>query len=87
MTQTDKIDQFLSGMMDKTLVIADGHHRYKTALRYRLEHPGSDDASRVMVTLVNSNNSGMQILPTHRLLSGIELNIDEIKHVLKNVPV
>ena len=84
-TQTDKIDQFLSGMLDKTLVIADGHHRYKTALRYRLEHLGSDDASRVMVTLVNSNNSGMQILPTHRLLSGVELNIDEIKARLETL--
>jgi len=84
-TQPEKIDQFLLGMKDKILVIADGHHRYKTALRYRSEHPELDDASRVMVTLVNSNNSGMKILPTHRLLSGIEINIDEIKARLKTL--
>ena len=77
--EKDKIDQFVSTMLDKTLVIADGHHRYKTALRYAEKHPELDDATRVMVTLVNSKNKGMQILPTHRLLSGIKINIDQIE--------
>ena len=77
--EKDKIDQFVSTMLDKTLVIADGHHRYKTALRYAEKHPELDDAARVMVTLVNSKNKGMQILPTHRLLSGIKINIDQIE--------
>ena len=77
--EKDIIDQFVSVMLDKTLVIADGHHRYKTALRYAAKHPESDDATRVMGTLVNSKNRGMLILPTHRLLSGIKINIDQIE--------
>ena len=77
--EKDKIDQFVSTMLDKTLVIADGHHRYETAIRYAKKHPELDDATRVMATLVNSKNKGMQILPTHRLLSGIKINIDQIE--------
>ena len=77
--EKDIIDQFVSGMLNKTLVIADGHHRYETAIRYAKKHPELDDATRVMATLVNSKNKGMQILPTHRLLSGIKINIDQIE--------
>ena len=40
-------------MKNKTLVIADGHHRYKTALKYQKNHDGLD-SNEVMVTLVNS---------------------------------
>ena len=77
---TDKktVQNFVSGLVSKTLVIADGHHRYKTALKYAENH-NSHDSKYVMVTLVNSNNPGMQIMPTHRLLKGIEKSIMDIK--------
>ena len=65
-------------MRNKTLVIADGHHRYKTALKYEKNHDGLD-SKEVMVTLVNSKNPGMQIMPTHRIIRGIELSITDIK--------
>ena len=52
-------------MNDKKLLIADGHHRYKTALKYKKKHGGN----YVMATLVNSFNEGMVILPTNRLLN------------------
>jgi uncharacterized protein (DUF1015 family) len=64
-------------MQDQKLIIADGHHRYETALAYRDERraaaPGSGDApyDSVMMTLVNMNNPGLVILPTHRVVHGL----------------
>jgi uncharacterized protein (DUF1015 family) len=58
-------------MRDKKLVIADGHHRYETALAFRNENPDLPGADRVMMTFVNMHSPGLQILATHRLVSGI----------------
>jgi len=77
-TNEATIEKFVNGMRNKTLVIADGHHRYKTALKYEKNHDGLD-SKEVMVTLVNSKNPGMQIMPTHRIIRGIELSITDIK--------
>jgi uncharacterized protein (DUF1015 family) len=77
-TDTKDIDQFINGLSDKKLVIADGHHRYKTALKYSKNNTtlGSD---KVMVTLVNSRNSGMDILPTHRVVKESDMTIETVK--------
>ena len=58
-------------MADKKLLIADGHHRYETALAYRDENPGLAGADRVMMTFVNMHSPGLKILATHRLVNGI----------------
>ncbi len=58
-------------MEDKKLVIADGHHRYETALAFRHAHPDLHDANRVMMTFVNMHSPGLRILATHRLVSGL----------------
>ena len=58
-------------MADKKLLIADGHHRYETALAFRNENPGLEGASRVMMTFVNMYSPGLKILATHRLVSGL----------------
>jgi uncharacterized protein (DUF1015 family) len=63
-------------MTDKKLVIADGHHRYETALAFRKENPGSAAASRVQMTFVNMHSPGLRILATHRLISDLA-NFDE----------
>jgi uncharacterized protein (DUF1015 family) len=72
------ISSIQSIMADKKLVIADGHHRYETALAYRDEqrtkHNPSDpnaDYEKVMMTLVNSHSKGLTILPTHRVVAGL----------------
>ena len=59
-------------MADKKLLIADGHHRYETALAFRNENPGLPGADRVMMTFVNMHSPGLKILATHRLVSGLE---------------
>jgi uncharacterized protein (DUF1015 family) len=58
-------------MSDKKLLIADGHHRYETALAFRNENPGWKDAERVMMTFVNMHSPGLEILATHRVVSGL----------------
>ena len=67
-----------SAMEDKKLIIADGHHRYETALNYRNERraaAGKRDPNasyeRVMMTFVNSEDPGLVILPTHRVVHGL----------------
>lgn len=65
-------------MADKKLIIADGHHRYETALNYRNEqrakHSPNESApyERVMMTFVNMDSPGLVILPTHRVVFGLE---------------
>jgi uncharacterized protein (DUF1015 family) len=58
-------------MAPKKLLIADGHHRYETALAFRNENPGLEAAQRVMMTFVNMHSPGLKILATHRVLSGL----------------
>ena len=58
-------------MAEKKLVIADGHHRYETALAYSKMSP-MVDAKRVMMTLVNMHSPDLRILATHRLVHLLE---------------
>ena len=59
-------------MGDKKLLIADGHHRYETALAYRNENPGVPEAEFVMMTFVNMHSPGLKILATHRVLRNVQ---------------
>ncbi len=63
------IEQMQTLMADKKLLIADGHHRYETALAYRNEDPA---AKYVMMTFVNMYSPGLKILATHRVLRNLE---------------
>ena len=59
---------------DRDIYIADGHHRYTTAVRYMAEHAavsGRDPAGCCMFVLVPMEDPGMIILPTHRVLGGL----------------
>ena len=74
-------------MKDKKLIIADGHHRYETALNYAREHAPATEERRelstnqlphpaypeaaVMMTFVNMDSDGLVILPTHRVVYGL----------------
>ncbi len=60
----------------KTLLIADGHHRYETALTYAEERRRHGDGSLqphdfVLVSLVNVDDAGLLVLPTHRVVHGV----------------
>ena len=71
-------DRLLNYLGRQTLFIADGHHRYETALAYQSEvrsdprfasaAPGALSADWIMMMLVNAELAEMEIRPTHRLV-------------------
>ena len=60
-------------LRDRRLYIADGHHRYETALAYRDERRATCDSSAdtLMVYLCSLSDPGLTVFPTHRLVRGI----------------
>ena len=54
--------------IDTPLLIADGHHRYETAVAYRNENP---EATHTFAVLVSSRAPGLEIFPTHRLVEAV----------------
>jgi uncharacterized protein (DUF1015 family) len=67
------VEQVVALMSGKQVLIADGHHRYETALAYRDERraAGETDADWVMVCLASMDDPGLAVFPTHRLLKGV----------------
>ncbi len=53
---------------DAQLLIADGHHRYETAVAFGAEAPA--DENRVMALIVSTGEPGLHVFPTHRVFSG-----------------
>jgi uncharacterized protein (DUF1015 family) len=68
---TKDINAIVRTMSNKGTVIADGHHRYETALNYCRE-TGNPAAKYQMMTFVNMRNKGLIILPTHRLVGNLK---------------
>jgi len=62
-------------MREKKLVIADGHHRYETALAYRDQRRAltavDPQAEFLMMTFIRMESSGLSILPTHRTVHSL----------------
>jgi uncharacterized protein (DUF1015 family) len=54
--------------IDGPLLIADGHHRYETAVAYRKEN---SKAERTLAVLVSARDPGLQIFPTHRVVQDV----------------
>jgi uncharacterized protein (DUF1015 family) len=85
--QPAAINLLATAMADKKLIIADGHHRYETALNYSKEHANGAHAkpetganglpqpafpeAAVMMTFVNMDSDGLVILPTHRVVHSL----------------
>jgi uncharacterized protein (DUF1015 family) len=72
------IAALIQALQDRPVIIADGHHRYETALNFRRERRGQDAAppgvqrrrldDYVLTYLVSAEDPGLVILPTHRLI-------------------
>lgn len=84
-----RINLLTTSLEDKKLIIADGHHRYETALNYAKERRGTTAQEQcerptgelpqpafpeaaAMMTFVNMDSDGLLILPTHRVVFGLE---------------
>jgi uncharacterized protein (DUF1015 family) len=77
-TEPRALSEITQAMESRQVFLADGHHRYEAALSYRdhledSEGPLSPNASAryIMMNLVPTNDSGLQVLPFHRLASGL----------------
>ncbi len=76
-----KIGSLQRALKDKRLIIADGHHRYETALNYRNERRAAEGDRQnsmgkapyefVMMTFIDMNSPGLLILPTHRVVHSL----------------
>jgi len=77
-TEPEVVNQICSNLAKQPLYIADGHHRYESALTYQRErraHSPSESGDAAfnftLVTLVDFSDPGLIILPPHRLVRGI----------------
>lgn len=74
-TDDSLISAVCSAMADKQLLIADGHHRYETALNLSREIdascPFKESYNYHMMSFVNINDPGLVILPTHRVVKNV----------------
>ncbi len=81
----------VEGVKEESIFIADGHHRYETALLYQKErmaenpnHTGDEPYNFVLMALVSMNDPGLLVLPTHRVLKEEwAKNPEEIKEKLE----
>lgn len=71
-TDASSVARIQELMKPMKLLIADGHHRYETALAYRNENPTVAAAQYVMMTFVNMYSEGLKILATHRVIHNLD---------------
>jgi len=76
------VQRVTHSLASKPIYIADGHHRYETALAYRDEKrqetpPGTGDQAFnfVMITLVSFSDTGLIVLPVHRLMRNLSSKV------------
>jgi len=89
-TDQDIINQIQEFFGDHPLYIADGHHRYESALTYQRERitcapesSGKEGYNFTMMTLVAFSDPGLVILPPHRLIRGLSKSaLEELKSKL-----
>lgn len=85
------ISKLTGAFADKKLYIADGHHRYETALNFHRSLCSSgkavpgDESGYVMMMLVNMENNGLVVFPTHRIVHGLsEFDAEKIINECRN---
>lgn len=87
----DTIKEIQDILADKQLFIADGHHRYETACNFKKyceENKIDLEADKVLMTIVDMDDEGLLVLPTHRLIVDLDVNEKElIEKCLENFEV
>src|SRR5947208_3570083 len=71
-TDAGMIERVQSALAERELLIADGHHRYETARVYADEVGGEGEHRYTLMFLCSMSDPGLTVLPTHRLLTGID---------------
>lgn len=70
-SDSNVIKSVTAAFADKKLYIADGHHRYETALNFHRKL-GTADSGYIAMMLVNMENTGLVVFPTHRIVKNLE---------------
>ena len=87
-SEAGEIQEIVRAMSQKQIFIADGHHRYETALAFRdyLAERGECAAGRdfVLMTLVDMDDDGLVVFPTHRLVHDMQIDKAELLEKLKD---
>ncbi|MBE0477922.1 DUF1015 domain-containing protein [Candidatus Aerophobetes bacterium] len=86
-SDSDLINRICSCMQNKKIFIADGHHRYLTALRFKEEMRKKCDApggvDYVMMYFLNTNSPGVTILSVHRLIG--KLTLEQARELIEGI--
>lgn len=84
------IQKFIDLIRDKTIILADGHHRYEGSLYYKNQciknnhrHTDQEGYNFHLMYFTNTESDDLRILPTHRLINGL-IDFDEVE-VLKKL--
>lgn len=86
LTDTPVIEGVTQSLKDQKIYIADGHHRYETALNYRewvkarnMGYTADHPCNYVMMSLISMDDPGLVVLPAHRLLREVsEASVDRM---------
>ncbi len=73
------VQKIEKAFLDKQLFIADGHHRYETGLRFKNAHPELQEAKYIMMFLIDLENDGLVVFPTHRVVTNLSSAFDKEK--------
>ena len=78
-TEPERVEHISAALRDQPVYIADGHHRYETALEYRNGQweryaPSDEDAPHnfMLMTLIALDDPGLLVLPYHRIVGGLD---------------
>jgi uncharacterized protein (DUF1015 family) len=86
------IQRIMDLLRERQIILADGHHRYESSLLYMKEqmatnpkHTGEEGYNYHLMYFTNTESDDLRILPTHRLVSGID-GFDEVEFLKKLEP-
>jgi uncharacterized protein (DUF1015 family) len=93
-TDDESVNAIEAAFEDEVILIADGHHRYETALNYRNEKQreaeaagkvwtGAELENYVMMMCVSTSDAGLIVLPTHRLVKTSHVNWSKVFDALE----
>lgn len=83
-SDAEALQAIQKAMQDKRIWIADGHHRYETALAFRqaIQEAGERAEDYIPIALTSMSDPGLVLLPTHRIVEKADQTADDIAQKL-----
>jgi uncharacterized protein (DUF1015 family) len=76
--KAEHVNLIMNFFVDKKILIADGHHRYEASWLYYSEVK-DPNAKYIMILMTDLYDPGIKLLPTHRILKDIEIEINDLR--------